>query len=132
MNLSLHEAIYSTRAMRRLKPDPVPEEDLRYIIDAATQAPSGQNQQHWSFVAVTDAEQRRRLGEIYRELGYMFVKPVAEDPNVSEEQRRVYRGAMVLVEELADVPALILVCHEGEPAAEALTELRDLLDRLPD
>lgn len=119
MELTIHQAIYSTRAMRRLKPDPVPAEDLRYIIDAATQAPTGQNQQLWSFVVLVDPEPRQRLAELYRELGRKIVKPVAEDPNVPEDQRRAYRGAMVLVEELAEVPALILVCHTGEPPTEA-------------
>ncbi|MEO2167742.1 MAG: nitroreductase family protein, partial [bacterium] len=87
MELTIHEAIYSTRAMRRLKPDPVPAEDLRYIIDAATQAPTGQNQQLWSFVVLVDPEPRQRLAELYRELGRKIVKPVAEDPNVPEDRR---------------------------------------------
>ena len=47
-------AIYTTRAMRRLKPDPVPEEMLFQLIDAAIRAPSGQNAQDWRFVVVTD------------------------------------------------------------------------------
>src|SRR5215212_3196602 len=60
------EAIYTTRAMRRLKPDPIPDDVLRAIMDAAIRAPSGGNQQGWSFVVVRDPELRKGLGDIYR------------------------------------------------------------------
>src|SRR5207249_2383881 len=46
------EIIYSTRAMRRLKPDPIPEETLKKIVDAGTRAASGGNTQEWAFVLV--------------------------------------------------------------------------------
>ncbi len=118
--LSLHEALYTMRAMRRLRPDPVPEEELRYLVDAATQAPTGANAQPWSFIVVTDPEQRRRLGEIYRELGHKFVAPVADDGrDGSEATRRVYRNAMILVEHLGEAPALILACMHGRPPSDA-------------
>ena len=58
--LGVVEAIYSLRAMRRLSSEPVSEEDLRFLVDAATQAPSASNGQNWAFVVVTDPEQRRR------------------------------------------------------------------------
>jgi nitroreductase len=49
----LFEAIYTTRAMRRLKPDPVPREIIMRIIEAATMAPSNSNRQPWMFMVVT-------------------------------------------------------------------------------
>jgi len=42
--------LYTTRAVRRLRPDPVPEETLFQLIDAAIRAPSGQNAQDWRFI----------------------------------------------------------------------------------
>jgi nitroreductase len=51
----LFEAIYTTRAMRRLKPDPVPREIIMRIIEAATMAPSNSNRQPWMFMVVTAA-----------------------------------------------------------------------------
>ena len=54
--LSVHEALFTTRAMRHLRPDPVPREDLEYLIEAATMAPSAGNLQMWAFVVVTDVE----------------------------------------------------------------------------
>jgi nitroreductase len=63
----LFEAIYTTRAMRRLKPDPVPREILMRIIEAATMAPSNSNRQPWIFVVVTSAETRQFVAHRYKQ-----------------------------------------------------------------
>ena len=44
----LFDTMYNMRAMRRLKPDPVPDEMITQILEAATMAPSGQNTQPWA------------------------------------------------------------------------------------
>jgi nitroreductase len=67
-DLSAHEAIYSLRAMRRLKPDAVPEDDLRYIVDAATQAPSAAEASAW-FGSIYPAIQNLMLAARARGLG---------------------------------------------------------------
>jgi nitroreductase len=119
-DLSAHEAIYSLRAMRRLKPDAVPEEDLRYLVDAATQAPSASNSQDWAFVVVTDPDQRRRLGELYRSIGREVIRDrILPSGTLSDQAERVYRGAMILVEHLGEAPALIVVALRGTPPASA-------------
>ena len=64
--IALFEAIYTARALRRLKPDPVPEDVLTKVIDAAIRAPSAGNAQSWTFLVVRDREQRAKLGAIYR------------------------------------------------------------------
>ena len=46
--IGLFEAMYSARALRRLKPDPVPDEIITQILDAAIRAPSAGNSQHWA------------------------------------------------------------------------------------
>ena len=43
--MDIYDAIYTLRAMRRLKTDPVPEELVWKVLDAAIRAPSGGNQQ---------------------------------------------------------------------------------------
>src|SRR5689334_2975391 len=65
-DIGLFDAIYSARSLRRLKPDPVPDDILTKILDAAIRASSAGNAQHWVFVVVRDAEQRKKLGAIYR------------------------------------------------------------------
>jgi nitroreductase len=63
--IGLFEAIHTARALRRLKPDAVPEALITQILDAAIRAPSAGNAQNWSFVVVRDPEVRRGLGAVY-------------------------------------------------------------------
>ena len=63
-DLGVLDAIYTARAVRRFKPDPVPEALITKILDAAIRAPSAGNAQNWAFVVVRDPEQRRKLGAI--------------------------------------------------------------------
>lgn len=65
--MDVREALYTTRAMRRLKPDPIPLEAQARILDAAIRAPSGGNAQNWRFILVDDPAIRNALGPIYRE-----------------------------------------------------------------
>lgn len=57
------QAILQRRSIRRYKQEPVPEADLRQILEAGRQAPSAANRQPWHFVVVTDAEQRQRVAQ---------------------------------------------------------------------
>lgn len=63
--MDLFEALYTTRAMRRVSPDPVPSEVAAAMLDAAVRAPSGGNAQNWRFIVVTDEGVRRQLAPIY-------------------------------------------------------------------
>lgn len=65
--MELHEALYTTRAMRRMHPDPIPHEVEARILDAAIRAPSGGNSQQWRFVLVDDPETKAQLGPWYRD-----------------------------------------------------------------
>jgi len=65
--MDLHEALYTTRAMRRVRPDPIPAEAQQRILDAAIRAPSGGNGQNWRFMLVDDETVRRRIGALYAE-----------------------------------------------------------------
>src|SRR2546426_10991451 len=56
------DAVTTQRAMRCLRPDPIPEALLRRIMDAAICAPSGGNRQGWRFVAGRDPGPPARVG----------------------------------------------------------------------
>ena len=60
----LFEIIRTTRSMRRLKPDPVPNELIRKILDAGVCAPSGGNMQRWRFMVIRDAKIKETVGPI--------------------------------------------------------------------
>ena len=66
--LDLYEAASTTRAVRRLRPDPIPEPIVRRVLRAATWAPSGGNLQPWHVIAVRDPVRKRGLAELYRGL----------------------------------------------------------------
>ena len=59
--MDVFEALYTTRAMRRVRPDPVPSDVQASILDAAIRAPTGGNAQNWRFLLVDDAEVPWRL-----------------------------------------------------------------------
>ena len=116
--MDVFEAIYTTRAMRRLKPDPIPPEVLRAILDAAIRAPSGGNQQTWSFVVVQDAKLRAGLADLYRPSvealfqpgGPYYAQMHADDPAVAEPVRRIARSALYLGEHLHEAPVIVIAC----------------------
>lgn len=117
--LSVHDAIYTLRAMRRLKPDPVSDEDLSYLIDAATQAPTAGNAQDWAFVIVTEPAQRSAIGDVYRRLGTAAIRDGAlRSGALTEPTERVYRNALILVENLGAAPALVLIAKRGPPPTD--------------
>ena len=63
--MDVREALYTTRAMRRVKPDPIPEEVQMRILDAAVRAPTGGNTQGWAFMLVDDPDQRKKIAALY-------------------------------------------------------------------
>ncbi len=65
--MDVYEALYTTRAMRRVRPDPVPAEVQAKILDAAIRAPSGGNSQNWRFLLVDDPAVKAGLGPLYRD-----------------------------------------------------------------
>ncbi len=58
------QVIQDRRSIRDYTDEPISEDDLKMILEAARQAPSGENAQPWRFVIVRDPEARQRLGAI--------------------------------------------------------------------
>jgi nitroreductase len=65
--MDVREALYTTRAMRRVKPDPIPADVQARILDAAIRAPSGGNAQGWRFLLVDDPAVKARLAPLYQD-----------------------------------------------------------------
>src|SRR5262249_49501920 len=61
----IFEILYSTRSIRRLTPDPIPEETLKKIIDAGVHAPSGSDFQAWAFLVVQELADKRFIRDRY-------------------------------------------------------------------
>jgi nitroreductase len=107
--VELFEALHTQRAVRRFKADPVPDELVRRVLDAAIRAPSGGNSQPWAFLVLTDAEVKRQVGAYYkRAWDEAGVGRMADDPDPS--RARVYRTATYLSERMGEAPVLVVVC----------------------
>jgi nitroreductase len=113
-DLGVFEAIHTARALRRLKSDPVPEELITRVLDAAIRAPSAGNAQNWAFVVVRDPEQRRKLGEIYRkgsDVASAFYAARGRPPHLTEEQfQQMMRSGAYLWEHMGDAPVILVPC----------------------
>ncbi len=127
----LYEAIYTTRAMRRLKPDPVSPQLIVKVIEAATMGPSGGNRQPWKFIVVRDRETKAFVAERYLKAWKMYftgkARAIAENDPQSP-QGRILRSANYLAEHIADVPVMIFCCvkrytdpwRAGQPMLNAI------------
>jgi nitroreductase len=124
--LDVFEAMHTARAMRRFKSDPVPEALITRILDAAIRAPSAGNAQHWAFVVVRDAEQRRRLGAIYRkasDIASAMYAARGRPPHLSETQfRRLMTSGAFLWDHMAEAPVILVPCQTQPrlPSPDAL------------
>jgi nitroreductase len=125
-DISLYDAMRTTRAVRRLRPDPIPDDVLRRVIEAATWAPSGGNRQPWRIVAVRDPEKKRRLRDLYKGPWDRYVRGQrraleALAPEVRTRGERALRAADYLAEHLNDAPVILIFCFN--PELLAITDL---------
>jgi len=65
------EVVKSRRAIRKFKPDPIPDEYIEKILDVARWAPSGGNAQPWEFIVVKDPEMKQKIEDLYLRLDHM-------------------------------------------------------------
>jgi nitroreductase len=125
-DVPLLEGIRTTRAIRRLKPDPVPPELIRKVCEAGTFAPSGGNRQPWFFIAVTEPERKAWVAERYRAVFRSYIAhavEAAKDPSYPEAKRRNMRSAIHLAEHFHQVPVLLFVAgwtRRGAQQTQAL------------
>ena len=125
-NVPLLEGIRTTRAIRRLRPDPVPRELIRKVCEAGTFAPSGGNRQPWIFIAVTEAERRAWIAERYRRAFGAYIAPALEAaraPDYPAAKRRNMESAIWLAEHFHEVPVHLVVAgwtRRGEPQHQGL------------
>ena len=128
--MDVFEALYTTRAMRRVRPDPIPMEVQRQILDAAIRAPSGGNSQNWKFLLVDAPEVKAPLGELYREclstVWNSFYKEQIEtalaspDDPESVQWLQVKRSADWLADNFEQVPLFLFGFCLGDPTGGSI------------
>jgi nitroreductase len=111
----IFEVLATMRAMRRLKPDPVPDELLERLVEAATWAPSGSNLQAFEFVVVTDRAVMKQLAGLWTRSVELYLAtvgpltPAAQDP-------KVRRALEYQRDHFHETPAVIVACYRGSRA----------------
>ena len=115
--IGLFEAIYSQRALRYIKPDPIPDELVKKVLDAGIRAPNGGNSQRWHFLVIRDPETKAWIGERYA-MTPVPEHPPAASPAMARAMARNDAAALHLSQHLHEVPVLILACvqHDGSPS----------------
>ncbi|MBJ21060.1 MAG: nitroreductase family protein [bacterium] len=119
------------RAVRRLKPDPVPDDKLGRVLEAASWAPSGGNVQPWRVLVVRDRAKMARLGEVYAAQWHAYadghLKGIADAPEAIRIATEKMLGAGdYLADHFAQTPVLLIFCFN--PKSMAITDAR--LDRI--
>jgi len=109
----LFDIMYTCRAMRRLRPDPVPDDVLLQLVDAALQGPSGSNAQNWAFIIVKDPAQKRAVQAIWRKTWTFYTSTFSHAearPGEDVAQRaRMTAAGTHMVEHLDTAPAIVFV-----------------------
>ena len=130
-DFDLFEAIYTTRSMRRLKPDPVPPQLIVKVIEAATMGPSGGNRQPWIFIVVREPAMKEFVAVRYRKAWERYFTPAARaivENDPGSPRGRIIRSAKYLAEHLGEAPVLIFACvrrytdrtRAGQPMVSAI------------
>jgi nitroreductase len=126
LSMTLGEAIFTQRSIRRFRPDPIPVPDIRLILEAAVRAPNGGNQQIARFLVVDDHDTIRKFGELYHEA--WWAKRHDEGFRQREDLPRRFHAAAGLADAMADVPCIVfaLALHHG-PADSVVPAVQNLM-----
>ena len=125
--MNLYEAMRTLRAVRRLRPDPIPDEVLQRIFEAATWAPNGGNRQPWRMIAVRDAAVKKRMGELYTAHWAPYAvnsaKGFASAPEAERAKHaRTIAAGDYLAAHMQEAPVLVVVCFN--PPMLAVTDAK--------
>jgi nitroreductase len=116
--VDLLTGLATTRAIRRIRPDPIPDDDLDAILWHATRAPTGSNRQGARFLVLRDgpkaAEAKAILGRAFRDgwvrksTGEGYGEGSGVDP--SSPKARQARAMQHFVDHFEEVPVVVLAC----------------------
>jgi nitroreductase len=126
--LELYQVMQTTRAVRRLRSDPIPDEVLLRVLRAATWAPSGGNRQPWRVIAVRDAARKQHLQALYeadwRPYAAHSRKGAAALPEAAAKRaERSLAAGDYLAAHLGEVPAILVFCFDPRGVLATDTKL---------
>ncbi len=117
----IFEIMGTMRAMRRLKPDPVPDALIRKILEAGVAAPNGGNFQTWRFMVLKDQAKKKAVQLLYKRAFDEAVGPryatAAPPPGVSKERyARQHAAVEYLTDHFHEAPVWIVACLVDGPS----------------
>jgi nitroreductase len=125
--IGLYEAMRTLRAVRRLRSDPVPDEILHRVLEAATWAPTGGNRQPWRVIVVKDSARKHSLGELYADCWAAFAKMYRSrladlPPAARDKTQRMLGAGDHLGAHFGDAPVIFVFCFN--PKEMAITDAK--------
>jgi nitroreductase len=130
LSMPVGEAMFTQRAIRRFKPDPIPMDDLRLIIEAGVRAPNGGNRQIARFLLLTDRQRIREFGALYREAWWAKRRDEGHQWRSIDDipvEQKTHRSAAGLADAMRDVPCVVFAlamppgwAHSVIPATQNL------------
>ena len=111
----LFYVIHHARAMRRLKPDPVPEQLLMKMLNAANQGPTGSNKQNGRWIVVRDPAQKKKLADLNSKGVDSYIGDLDAVPSTI---RRSVDAVMWQRDHFQDIPVLLIPCLEFDQKPE--------------
>lgn len=111
--MDLIEAMTTQRAIRRLKPDPVPDDVVLRCLALAVKAPTGGNLQTWEFIVVRDRRVKAALGRQYRLAWTVYGSVGRLWSWRAPGNRKIIRATQWQVDHWEDVPVMIVACARG-------------------
>jgi nitroreductase len=126
LSMPVGEAMFTQRSIRRFRPDAVPLEDVRLLLEAAVKAPNGGNVQIARFLVVEDRDRIREFGALYREA--WWAKRRDEGFAQYEDLPSRYHAAAGLADAMAEAPCVVfaLALHNG-PADSVIPAVQNLM-----
>jgi len=118
LTMTLGETMFTQRAIRRFRPEPIPDADLHDILEAAIRAPNGGNTQPWHFLVIKDPDLRTKLAELYHEAWWAKRRDQGiMGPQDIPPGKNSLRSAMKLADEIGQAPVIVLLCATAKGAA---------------
>jgi nitroreductase len=110
--MELRDVIRTAGTCRYYRSDPVPNEVLTRVLEAARFAPSGGNRQPVRYVVVRDPAKKERLKALYLPLWRAYMERMPAEEVVRGAAGRAVRDADHFAEHLDSVPVLIVICAD--------------------
>jgi nitroreductase len=119
--MELYEAMSTLRAVRRLKPDSIPDDVLARVLQAGAWAPTGGNVQPWRVVVVKDPAKNRMMQDWYAEEWTRYTAQ-RRTPTTEEQAKteRMLAAGDYLATHWGEAPAVLVFCFN--PAMMAITD----------